>query len=346
MKKIYATGVFVLAAIALLGVRRAAVVAAQQSRREVSPLQLEEEIPVPTITGRIDHFTADAKRRLIIFSALGNNSVEVINVFEGRVVHSIKGLNEPQGVLYVPGYDKIFVANGGNGSVNVYDAKTYLLRKTIKLGADPDNLRWDETSKRVFVGYGGDGTGAIAMVDPSTETHVSSDFKTSGGHPESFQIEKHGSRIFVNVPDDGPMIEVIDRKTGKLTKWEFNGARVNYPMTLDEENHRLFTVTRKPPLMIVFNTETGKEVTRLAAAGESDDAYFDSNRKRIYVIGAEGFISVFAEKDPDRYELIEKVPTTVGARTGYFFGSRDRLYLGVPAKGSEPAQVWTFEAED
>ncbi len=74
-------------------------------KREVSPLQLEEQIPVPTVAGRLDDFTSDNKRRLLIFSALGNNSVEIINVFDGRVVHSIKGkeLNEPQGSLYVPG---------------------------------------------------------------------------------------------------------------------------------------------------------------------------------------------------------------------------------------------------
>lgn len=317
------------------------------TKREVSTLQLEEQIPVPSVAGRLDHFTSDGKRRLI-FSALGNNSIEVINVLDGRVIHSISGkeLNEPQGPLYVPGVDKIFVANAGNGSVNVYDGKTYAFRKSIPVGDDPDNLRWDEGAKLVLVGYGGDGKGGIAMIDPVTETHVGKDLMTAGGHSESFQFEKKGSRVFINVPDDGPVVEAIDRKTGALTKWEFTGAKANYPMALDEDNHRLFTVTRKPPLMIVLNTDTGKEVTRLTVAGESDDVYFDATRKRIYVIGAQGFISVVQENDPDHYELIENVPTTVGARTGYFHVSRDRLYLGIPAKGSEPAQVWTFEAEE
>ena len=312
------------------------------STREVSPLQLSEEVPIPSVPGRLDHFTGDPKRRLLIFSALGNNSVEVVNTFDGRQIHSIKGLNEPQGPLYVPEFDKLFVANAGSRAVNIYDGKTYALLKTLEIGKDPDNVRWDEVSKRVFVGY----DGAIAMIDPATNTHVDTDLKTAGGHAESFQLEKKGTRIFVNVPDDGQVVEAIDRKTGAVTKWEFTGARGNYAMALDEDNHRLFTITRKPPLMIVFNTETGKEVTRLPCAGESDDVYFDATRKRIYVVGAQGFISVFQQKDPDHYELVENVPTTVGARTGYFFVSRDRFYLGIPAKGNEPAQVWTFEAED
>jgi DNA-binding beta-propeller fold protein YncE len=118
--------------------------------------------------------------------------MEIVNTFEAKVVQSIKELNEPQGVLYVPGLDKIFVANAGSGVVKVYDGKTYALRKSIDLGAesDTDNLRWDEDSKRVFVGV----VGGIAMIDAATGTHVGKDLKGSGGHSESFQLEKKGSR--------------------------------------------------------------------------------------------------------------------------------------------------------
>jgi len=120
----------------------------------------------------------------------------------------------------------------------------------------------------------------------------------------------------------------------------------NYAMALNEEDQRLFTVTRKTPMLVVLDTQTGNEVARLRAAGECDDVYFDASRKRIYVIGGEGIISVIQQKDPDHYELVANVPTTVGVRTGYYYAKRDRLYVGVPAKGNEPAQVWTFEAED
>jgi len=164
---------------------------------ELLPLQLIQRIPAPGVTGRIDHFTAYPKRRLLIFAALGNNTVEVVNTFEAKVVQSIKGLNEPQGVLYVPEFNKLFVANAGNGVVNVYDGKTWALRKSISIGeeADTDNLRYDDASKRVFVGI----VGGIAMIDAATEAHVEKDLKGSGGHSESFQLEKKGSRVFVNV---------------------------------------------------------------------------------------------------------------------------------------------------
>jgi hypothetical protein len=92
-------------------------VVAQNSTREILPLQLEEQIPVPSVAGRIDHFSADAKRKRLFVSALGNNSLEVIDVFAGRVVHSIKGLAQPQGPLYVPAVDKLYVANAEDGKV-------------------------------------------------------------------------------------------------------------------------------------------------------------------------------------------------------------------------------------
>ncbi len=301
------------------------------------PLQLIQRIPVPGVAGRIDHFTAFPKRRLLIFAALGNNSLEIVNTFEAKVVHSIKGLNEPQGVLYVPEFDKIFVANAGSGMVNVYDGKTYALRKSIALGeeSDTDNLRWDEASKRVFVGI----VGGIAMIDAATEAHVDKDLKGSGGHSESFQLEKKGSRIFVNVPDDGN-VNVIDRKTGGLTKWELNGAKANYPMALDEDDHRLFVITRRPPLLVVLDTDTGKEVARVPVGGSCDDVYFDAERKRIYALGGEGFISAIQQNDPNHYTLSANIPTTVGVRTGVFFGTS--LYVGVPAAGLEPAQIWNY----
>ena len=293
---------------------------------------------MPGVAGRIDHFTAFPKRRLLIFAALGNNSMEIVNTFQARVVQSIKGLNEPQGVLYVPGLDKIFVANAGSGVVKVYDGKTYALRKSDRVGR---RIRHRQPSmgrrfKTVFVGI----VGGIAMIDAVTETHVGKDLKGSGGHSESFQLEKKGSRIFVNVPEDGSVVNVIDRKTGELTKWGLNGVKANYPMALDEDNHRLFVVTRRPPFLMVLDTDTGKEVARVPVGGSCDDVYYDAERKRIYALAGEGFISVVQQNDPDHYTLSANIPSAVGVRTGIFYGTS--LYVGVPASGLEPAQIWNY----
>jgi DNA-binding beta-propeller fold protein YncE len=332
-------GLFALVAVGLLASFRSSPVGAQGGdQNELAPLQLDQRIPVPGVSGRIDHFTAYPKRRLLIFAALGNNTVEVINTFEGKVVQSIKGLNEPQGVLFVPEVNKLFVANAATGTVNIYDGKTWALRKSILIGeeADTDNLRYDEATKRVYVGI----VGGIAMIDAATEMHVGKDLKGSGGHSESFQLEKKGSRVFVNVPDDDSSVNVIDRKTGELTKWSLDGIKANYPMALDEDDHRLFVFTRRPPFVVVLNTDNGKQVAKVSIGGNCDDGYYDAERKRIYALGANGYISAIQQNDPDHYSLISNIPSTIGVRTGIFFGTS--LYVGVPAAGLEPAQVWMY----
>lgn len=175
---------------------------------------------------------------------------------------------------------------------------------------------------------------------------MANDLKT-GGHPESFQLDAGGDRLFVNVPDAGNVVEEFDLKLGSMTpKWALGGLRQNYAMALDSESHRLFAVTRKHPMLVVLDTRTGKEIARLPVAGECDDVFFDRSRKRVYLIGAEGFVSVVQQASPDRYVALPDVPSTVGAKTGLFYEPRDRMYVGVPAKGNDPAQVWTYEAED
>lgn len=348
MKKVFAFWMVVF-----IGCGAFALAAAQQApsqapskapAREISSLQLQQEIPVPNVMGRLDHMSSDSKRRLLFVSALGNNSAEVIDTFAGRVVHTITGLSEPQGILYVPDFNRLVIANAESGKVNIYDGTTYELRKTLDFSPDPDNIRWDPTSKLVVVGYGED-DGGIAFIDPQKEEQVGKVLKT-GDHPESFQVEASGNHIFVNCPDAGNVVESIDRKTGEVTKWPLKGLRGNFPMQLDEKDHRLFIVTRKPPTLVVLDTQSGKEIARLRTSGDSDDLFFDASRKRIYVAGGQASISVYQMNDPDHYTLIEKVPTTIGARTAYFFVSRDQLYLGVPAKEGQPAQIWAYGPQE
>src|SRR5438105_12027614 len=97
--------------------------------------------------------------------------------------------------------------------------------------------------------------------------------------------------------------------TGALTKWGLNGAKANFPMALDEDNHRLFVVTRRPPLLIVLDTDTGKEIARLPSVAASDDLYYDAVRKRIYAIGGEGFVRVYQQNGANRYQIRADIPT-------------------------------------
>ena len=325
-----------------------AVTGAQQAQKTAppAPLVMTGAIPLPNVQGRIDHFGFDPKNRLFV-SALGNNTEEVIDLSAQKVVHTITGMPTPQGVAYAPEANKIFVASA-KGKVYIFDGTTFELQTTIDYGGDADNLRYDPAEKRVYVGYGEDETGAIGMIDTATNKRVGEDFKV-GAHPESFQLEQSGPNIYVNLPDL-KQIAVVNRKTREVTRWPLK-MDANFPMALDEVDHRLFVATRSPARMAVFDIASGHLVATLPCVQDSDDLYYDGARKRIYASGGEGFISVFQQKDGDSYVPLAKIPTAVGARTAGYVGKIgkkgfDRLYVAVPARAKRGAEVWIYTTQD
>ncbi len=167
----------------------------QPSALEKAPLLLVQEIPLPNVGGRIDHFTFDAKRKRVIGAALGNNTVEVVDTFAGRDIHRISGAADPQGVVYVSDLDKLFVANGTDGKLRIYDGDSFKLLNTIDIGEDADNVRYDPLEKKVYVAYGGDDEGGIAVIDAASGKRLE-DVAKLDAHPESFQIAASGPVIY------------------------------------------------------------------------------------------------------------------------------------------------------
>jgi len=299
-------------------------------------LTLERTIPLPTVSGRIDHFGFDAAGGRLFVAALGNNTVEVIDLNQGRVIHSIGGLSEPQGISYVAEFNRLFVANGGDGVLRIFDGTTYGQASALALGDDADNVRYDATARQILVGYG---SGGLATVDASTGKPVAN--VALSAHPESFQLEKSGGRVFVNVPRSD-QIAVIDRQRGKVVAtWPIRSAGSNFPMATDESTHRVFVACRSPACLLVFETATGKEMARLELHGDCDDLYFDPARHQIYASCGQGFIDVFAQTDADHYALREAVPTVAKARTCFFDGQQ--IYLAVPRRGEQPAEIRCYK---
>jgi hypothetical protein len=302
------------------------------------PLQRVQTIPLPYVEGRIDHLDVDLKSQRLFVAALGNNTVEILDLQTGKSVHSITGLHEPQGVAFVPEFNKIFVTNGQSGTCDIFDGNSFKPLQSIKSLDDADNIRYDAATRFIYISYG---DGALALVDATRDKYLG-DIKLKG-HPESFQLEKQGPRIFVNIPS-AHHITVVDReKRTVLAKWPLKNAQANFPMALDETHHRLFVGFRKPPKLIVFDTESGQIVTELNSVGDSDDIFYDPIRRRIYEIGGEGFIDVLEQKDADHYERVTKIPTAPGARTGLFVPQFNRLYLAVPHRGNQKAEIRVYE---
>jgi WD40 repeat protein len=312
----------------------------------VAPLVLTGAIPLPNVKGRIDHFAFDPTHNRLFVSALGNNTEEIIGIGAQTVVHTISGVPTPQGVAYSPETNKLFVGSD-EGKLYVYDGTTFDLITSIDFGDDVDNLRYDAPEKRLYVGFGDEKSGAIGVVDAATNRRLDDVIKL-GAHPESFQLSSSGPNVYVNLPDL-KQIAVVNRSTHSVTRWPIS-FESNFPMALDETDRRLFVATRSPALLAVFDTSSGRLITTLPTVQDSDDLYYDSARKRVYVCGGEGYISVFQQDDADHYKLLAKVQTAIGARTAGYFGKGrkgfDRFYLAVPARADHGAEVWIYTVQD
>jgi DNA-binding beta-propeller fold protein YncE len=301
-------------------------------------LQLKQTIALPGVEGRIDHLDIDAAGDRLFVCALGNNSVEIIDLRKGERIHSIGGLGAPQGIAYLPAAGRLLIANDKSGQCQIYDAKSWELIGAIDLQDDADNVRYDSATNEIFVGFGDGGIAVINSVDGKRTRTIK-----LAAHPEAFALEKNGRRIFVNVPG-AHQVAVIDRTKGEVTAtWKTAGASANFPIALDEANHRLFIACRNPAKLVVLNTDSGAVVTTLEISGDADEVFYDAKRSRLYTICGEGFIDVIEQTAADQYRRSAKILTAGGARTGFVNSERDELFVAIPQRGAQSAEIRRYK---
>jgi DNA-binding beta-propeller fold protein YncE len=300
-------------------------------------LQLTATIALPMVKGRIDHLDVDREGHRLFIAALGNNTVEVLDIAASRHIRTVQGFGEPQGLAYVPEANRLYVANGSADRLDVLDGVSLAALERVTRLDDADNVRYDRSQRTVVVGYG---KGALRIVDTASGQTVG-DIPLPG-HPESFQIEQTGSRVFVNVPSAGN-VTVVDRvKREAVATWQMPEARANFPMALDEESRRLFVGTRSPAMMLVYDIDSGGVVAKLPIGGDTDDIFVDSEHRRVYVICGEGRVDIFRAEGRDQYVSEGSIQTAPRARTGLFVRENGTLYVAAPATGTESARVLVY----
>ena len=303
------------------------------------PLRREKEIPLSGVEGRIDHFSADEGGQRLFIAALGNGSVEIVDIRKGERIAEIKGLKEPQGVYYDPKTDRLYVATARDGELRIYDGKSFALQGTLEFGSDADNVRYDRKTGDIWVGYGHGGLGIVNSAGQEVG------LISLGSHPEAFLFEETGDRVYVNVPSQFGVAVVDRKKHTAIGKWGLGGSLANYPMALDDGGGRLFVGCRIPARLVVLDTGSGRIVVMLPTVGDTDDVFYDANRRLVYVIGGEGVVEVFRQRNPDHYDSIGRTPTASGARTGFFAPNSHRLYVAVPHRGPQAAKVLVYATD-
>jgi DNA-binding beta-propeller fold protein YncE len=331
----------------LLLVVLATILASWAWADEAKPLQLLQSVPLPGFSGDFDHFAVDEKGGRLFLAGEDHKTVEVFDLKTGRRLKSIEGFGAPHSIIYLPETDRILVADGDKGTLQILRGTDYAVVEHVDGLAGADSMKLDAAAQIVYLVTGGKDVpldySFLVAIDLKTKKKVG-ELRIESNHVEAFALESSSSRLFVNITDKHE-VAVVDRKAMKeIARWPIGSLADNSPMAYDEQHHRLLIVCRKPGTLLVMDSDNGKVVESLPAAERSDDIAFDAEKGRIYVPGGEGIISVFQQKTADRYELVAKVISEPGAKTCLLVPSLARYFVAVsPGETKATAKVLTFK---
>lgn len=306
--------------------------------RQAAPLSLLHTVPLPNVQGGFNHMSVDPGQQRLFAAAPTNGTIEIIDLKTGKALRSMEG-ERPAAVRFAPEFNQLYATRGQ--SVYIYDGKTLAQIGKVNLESSLDEIQYDARAKQLYVGVMAVEKTAIAILSIPDGRKLG-EIKLPG-KPQGFIVEQKGKRIFANIPAL-KQIAVVDRESRTLLEpWSLEGTQGNYPIDLDEEQHRLFVGCRQPARMIVLDTNTGKPVVNVDISGDTDDLFYDSARKRVYVSSGDGSIDIIEQRDADHYRVLGRIPTVSGARTSALSSVLNLFCLGVPKRESTPAEIRVFQ---
>jgi hypothetical protein len=335
-----------LAAVCVASIQACSSEAAAPRTQQGSAVQLESadlealaSIELPHVEGRIDHMALDLDRDRLWLAALENGTLECVDVRTAQFAGRCTFPSEPQGVVIAGG--RAWVSDGERGRLLVYARTDEHADEppaaSIEIGADADNLRCVPGTNTLVVGYGG---GGLALVDSKAATVIAR--IPLDAHPESFQIAADGKRCWVNLPG-ARSIAVVDLEARRVVRSiRVDAARANYPMALVESERRLLVGCREPARLLVFDIDTDALVAELPLSADVDDIFADGERGLVYASCGAGFVDVFERASAGVWKPRSKIATAAGARTSLFVPERKRLFVAVPHRGTQRAEVRVF----
>ena len=324
-----------ISSLALAGVVSAAAAVAAPAN---SPLVLTGRTNLPGYDGDFDHLFADIGQNKLFVAAEDHGTVEVFNLKTGKHLKTLTTFKTPHAFFLVPGTHRLIITD--NSGPRIMDDRNYKILGQVKV-AEPgaDTEYYDASTKHLYITTGGDDVNLkncwINEINPWTGKILRT-LKFDSSHVEAMAAEQHGDRIFVNIADKNE-VDIVDKKSLTIVgHWPIVGATVNLAMALDEPDHRLFVVTRKPTKMLVLDTQDGKSVATINVPDINDGIAFDAARKRVYVPGAVGQIGVYQEVDPDHYTEVARVPSLPGGKSELLVPSLNEFFVAISPQYSKP----------
>jgi DNA-binding beta-propeller fold protein YncE len=299
------------------------------------------EMPGVPLGPYVDHFGVDLKKHRLFATPQAHKSVQVFDIDKGKFLHEVTGFGNAHGVVYRDDLDQFYVSDGGDaGEVKVFSGQDYRLIKSITglIGADSNG--YDPGTKEMYIVTGGPSAkldySALTIVDTTKGERVGEIRVPGSGHLEQIVIEQSGSRLYVNIEDKNEVAVMDKEKRTLLAQWPLTKGKNNFPIALDEKHHRLFVGCRNTDasgVIVVIDTQTGKEIDALPIGGNVDYMDFDSRNDRLYATCGTGNVYVYQENPTDKYKLIGKPETAVMAKTGLLVPELKLFFVGVPNLG-------------
>jgi YVTN family beta-propeller protein len=258
--------------------------------------------------GRWDYDVVDSAARRVYVSHQAH--VVVVDADSYAVVGDIPNTPGVHGIAVASDLGRGFTSNGKANTVTIFDLKTLKAISTVKTGQNPDAIYYDAGSKRVFAF---NGRSANATVINAADGTVAGTVAV-GGKPE-FAVGDDKGHVYVNVEDKSEILEIDAQKLSVLHRWPLTGCKEPSGLAIDQKNRRLFSVCGNKKMMVV-NADTGKVVATPVIGEDPDAAGFDPDTQLVFSSNGEsGDLTVIHEDSPDKFTVIDTVPTKKYART-------------------------------
>src|ERR1700733_855906 len=312
------------------------------------PLRLVQTIRLPdTITGNFDHFGLHPKPSRPFATPEDFKAVLVFDINTGKLLRQISGIARPHAILYRPDLDHLYVTDGVDGSIKVYDGETYQLVDRIALLKDADSIGYDVSRKYLYVDNGGGDVGQkysmLSVINANDDTKRR-DIRIEGDSLEAMALDSYRPRLYINDKATNEVV-VVDRFTNSvIAKWPLAQGHENVAMALDEQRQRLFIGCRSGQI-VVLDSNTGKELQTLPIHTGIDDLIYDPVTRRIYA-STDGFVDVFDQNDLNHYVSRGSVASGAKGRTARLVPELNRLFVAVPQTPTSSAHILAFEPQN
>jgi len=317
------------------------------------PLTLVQSIELPEVPAGpyADHMALDLKGQRLFTTPQANKAVDVLDLKAGTVLFTIQGFGNPHATFYRADRNRLFVTDGGVGSLRIFDATTYREIKSIKLELDADGIGYDAETGYLYVTNGGEAAGKdyslISIIDTSREERIG-DIRVEAPGLEAMVIDHAAGRLYINLPESSSIAVIDLNQRAVIATWPLKKGKKNMAVAHDAERHRLYVGCRDTEVrgsIVVVDSDTGKELDRLPIGGWVDSVFYDPGKGRIYASTGVGEVFTFKLEPNGGFKALEPVDTAVMAKTSLYSAELDRLFVAVPHLGGTTAKILVFRPE-